>query len=67
MTCDIIHTDKNELECRRLIMQSIENALKRGDEIFEKLTSKESNIPNTVTFDKFKESLKNIDHENLKK
>lgn len=67
MTCDIIHTDKNELECRRLIMQSIENALKRGDEIFEKLTSKESNIPNTVAFDKFKESLKNIDHENLKK
>lgn len=48
-------------------MQSIESALKRGDEIFDKLTSKESNMPNTVTFDKFKESLKNIDHENLKK
>ncbi len=68
MTCDIIHTDKKELECRKLIMQSIECALKRGDEIFDKLTSRENeNIPNTVTFDKFKESLKNIDHENLKK
>ena len=63
----VIEPDSKELECRKLIMQSIENALKRGDELLEKLTSKETNIPNTTTFAKFKESLKNIDHENLKK
>ena len=69
MICNyvIIEPDNKELECRRIIMQSIENALKKGDEILEKLTSKELNIPNTATFAKFKESLKNIDHENLKK
>lgn len=69
INCDfaIIEPDNKELECRRIIMQSIENALKKGDEILEKLTSKELNIPNTTTFAKFKESLKNIDHENLKK
>jgi len=64
----IIEPDNKELECRRLIMQSIENALKKGDEVFNKLASKENeNIPNTITFAKFKESIKNIDHENLKK
>lgn len=66
MTCDIIHTDKKDLEYRQFIMNSLECALKRGDEIFDKLVSKESNIPNTVSYDKFKESLKNINHENLK-
>lgn len=67
MTCDIFHTNHEELECRRLIMQSIECALKRGDEVFERLTAKENNIPKTVAYSKFKSSLKNIDHENLKK
>jgi len=67
MTCDIFQIDKKELECRRLIMQSIECALKRGDEVFEKLISKDNSVPNTVAYDKFKTSLKNIDHENLKK
>lgn len=62
----IIEPDNKELEYRRLIMLSIERALKRGDEVFERLKQKETNIPNTVTFYKFKESLKKIDHENLK-
>jgi len=65
MTCDIFQIDKKELECRRLIMQSIECALKRGDEVFDKLVAKDNNIP-VSTFGQFKESLKNIDHENLK-
>jgi len=65
MTCDIFHIDKKDLECRKLIMHSIELALKRGDEVFEKLVSKDNNIP-VSTFGQFKESLKNIDHENLK-
>lgn len=66
MTCDIFHIDQKELECRKLILESIECALKRGDEVFEKLVSreKESSI---VAYGKFKESLKKIDHENLKK
>lgn len=69
MICSYVITepDNKELECRRLIMHSIECSLKRGDELLEKLTSKEANFPNTVTFDKFKDSIKNIDHENLKK
>lgn len=55
-----------ELECRKLILQSIECALKRGDEIFEKLVAKEKESPE-VSYHKFKESLKKINHENLKK
>lgn len=66
MTCDIFNTDHKELECRVLIMQSIECALKRGDEVFERLMQKEYTEPKIVPYDKFKTSLKNIDHENLK-
>lgn len=66
MTCSILNTDKKELECRKLILESIESALKRGDEVFEKLCLKESREPK-FSYDKFKSSLKNIDHENLKK
>lgn len=55
-----------ELEYRKLILESIESALKRGDEVFEKLISKETEDPKKA-YDKFKISLKNIDHENLKK
>ena len=65
MTCDIFHIDKKDLECRKLILQSIEFAIKRGDEVFEKLISKEED-PKT-TYSKFKESLSKINHENLKK
>lgn len=66
MTCDIFNIDQKDLECRRLILESIECALKRGDEVFEKLISKENEDPKKA-YDKFKTSLKNIDHENLKK
>lgn len=62
----IIEPDNKELECRRIIMHSIDCALKRGDEVFERLTRKEQNIPKTGTFKEFKESLKDINHENLK-
>lgn len=62
----IIEPNNKELECRRLIMESIDRALKRGDEVFERLMQKEDSEPNTVPYDKFKTSLKNIDHENLK-
>lgn len=62
----IIEPDNKELQYRRTIIQSIENALKRGDEVFERLTHKEQNIPKTGTFKEFKESLKDINHENLK-
>ena len=61
-----IEPNNKELEYRRIIMQSIESALKRGDEVFDKLVAKDNNIP-VSTFGQFKESLKNIDHENLKK
>ena len=62
-----IEIDNKELQYRRLIMSSIEHALKRGDEVFDRLVSNDVKTPRTVPFDKFKESLKNIDHENLKK
>lgn len=44
MICDTINKDKKELEYREFIMNSIECALKRGDEILDKLISKEHNI-----------------------
>lgn len=66
MTCDIFHINKEDLECRKLIMHSIECALKRGDEVFDRLMQKDPSAPNTVSFDKFKGSLKKINHENLK-
>lgn len=66
MTCDVFHIDQKDLECRKLILESIECALKRGDEVFERLVSKEKESSN-IAYDKFKESLKKIDHENLKK
>lgn len=66
MTCDIFHTDQKDLECRKLILESIECALKRGDEVFEKLVAKEKENPK-LSYIKFKEGLKNIEHENLKK
>jgi hypothetical protein len=62
----IIEPDNKELQYRRIIMQSIECALKRGDQVFEKFTSKEQKIPRTSTFKEFKESLKDINHEKLK-
>ena len=61
-----IEPDNKELQYRRIIMQSIECALKRGDEVFDRLTRKEQNIPRTSTFKEFKESLKDINHEKLK-
>jgi len=66
--CDnvILEPYNKELECRKLIMQSIDNALKRGDEIFERLISKE-NETSDIAYSKFKESLNKIDHENLKR
>lgn len=66
--CSYITIEQNnqDLECRRLIMRSIELALKRGDEVLEKFVSKEQNIPKTVTFQEFKESLNKIDHKKLK-
>lgn len=66
MTCDIFHIDQEDLACRKSILDSIECALKRGDEIFEKLVEKEKENPK-ISYNKFKESLKKIDHENLKK
>lgn len=62
----IIEQNNQDLECRKLIMRSIELALKRGDEVFEKFVSKEQNIPKTGTFQEFKESLNKIDHKKLK-
>jgi len=64
--CAIIEPDNKDLQYRRIIMQSIECALKRGDEVFERLKHKEQNIPMNSTFKEFKESIKKIDHENLK-
>lgn len=67
MMCNHVSIEpyNKELECRRLIMQSIDNALKKGDEVFEKLLNKEKEPEFSLS--KFKESLKKIDHENLKK
>lgn len=67
MMCNhvIIEPYNKELECRKLIMQSIDNALKKGDEVFEKLLNKEKEPE--FSLKKFKESLKKIDHQNLKK
>lgn len=62
----IIEPYNEDLECRRLILHSIECALKRGDEILEKLVAKEKENPK-ISYNKFKESLKKIDYENLKK
>lgn len=64
-TCVIIEPDNKELECRRIIMQSIDNALKKGDEVFNKLANKTDYLDSN--YKKFKDSIKNIDHENLKK
>lgn len=61
----IIELDSKEIECRRIIMQSIDNALKKGDEVFNKLSSKTDYLDSN--YKKFKDSLKNIDHKNLKK
>lgn len=67
INCDfvIIEPDNKELECRHIIMQSIENALKKGDEVFDKLVNKTNYLDSN--YKKFKDSLKQIDHENLKK
>lgn len=67
MTCDIFNIDQKDLECRKIIMQSIERALKRGDEVFDNFVSKDQSLPKLATFGEFKDSLKNIDHQNLKK
>ena len=61
----IIEIDTKEIECRRIIMQSIDNALKKGDEVFDKLVNKTDYLESN--YKKFKDSLKNIDHKNLKK
>jgi len=61
----IIEPDNKELECRRIIMQSIDVALKKGDEVFNKLTNKTDYLDSN--YKKFKDSIKNINHENLKK
>lgn len=66
-TLVITEPDNKELECRRIIMQSIDNALKRGDEVFDKLTRKTVNNDSIGNYKKFKDGLKNINHENLKK
>jgi len=67
MTCEIFKTDEKELECRRLILHSIECALKRGDDIFEKLTRNNFDNDPKINYKKFKDGLKTINHENLKK
>lgn len=67
MNCNILETDKKELECRRMILNSIECALRRGDEVLDKFTLREIDSYGCVSFKKFKESLKQIKHENLKK
>jgi hypothetical protein len=66
-TLVITEPDNKELECRRIIMQSIDNALKRGDEVFEKLTRKTVDNDSIGNYKRFKDELKNINHENLKK
>jgi len=66
-TLVITEPDNKELECRRIIMQSIDNALKRGDEVFDKLTRKTAENDAVENYKKFKDGLKNINHENLKK
>jgi len=63
----ITEPDNKELECRRIIMQSIDNALKRGDEVFDKFISKTTNNDSFENYKKFKDGLKTINHENLKK
>jgi len=62
----IIEPYNKELECRKIIMRSIDDALKKGDKLLEKLVSKD-NENSDFDYTKFKESLKKIDHENLKK
>lgn len=64
-TCVIIEPDSKEIECRRIIMESIDNALKKGDEVFNKLANKTDYLDSN--YKKFKDSIKNINHENLKK
>lgn len=63
----ITEPDNKELECRRIIMQSIDNALKRGDEVFDKFINKTTNNDSFENYKKFKDGLKTINHENLKK
>lgn len=67
INCLTIEIEPNikELECRKAIMRSIENALKKGDEVFDKLTIKTNYLDSN--YKKFKDSLKQIDHQNLKK
>ena len=68
MLCDyvIIESGNKELECRKIIMQSIDDALKKGDAVFEKLISKTEEDPK-ISYNKFKKGLSKIDHQNLKK
>lgn len=68
MLCDyvIIEPGNKELECRKIIMQSIDDALKKGDEVFEKLLQKTKDDP-ISSYNKFKKGLAKINHENLKK
>lgn len=63
----ITEPDNRELECRRIIIQSIQNALKKGDEVFDKLKNKTIDDDLNVSYDRFKEFLKEGNHENLKK
>lgn len=68
MLCDylIIESGNKELECRKIIMQSIDDALKKGDAVFEKLISRTEEDCKT-SYDKFKKGLSKIEHQNLKK
>lgn len=66
-TYTITEPDIKELEYRRIIIKSIENALKKGDEVFERLTKKSIDDNIHISYDRFKEFLKEGNHENLKK
>jgi len=67
MNCSILNACQEELEYRKKIMNSIECALKRGDEVLSKIVVHTKEPCVHINYKKFKESLKEINHENLKK
>lgn len=67
MNCLDLNIEHQDLEYRKFVFQSIDCALKKGDEVLQKFKERDSENIKVVSFVKFKASLKNIDHENLKK
>lgn len=67
MNCLDINIERQDLEYRKFILESIDCALKKGDQVLKKFKDQDSKNIKTVSFVKFKASLKKIDHENLKK